>query len=160
MRTLGIDPGTAIMGFGLVEEDGRNLKAVEYGCIRTSKDKSPSQRLHILYKRLEEIIIEFKPSHLAVERLFFNDNAKTAMSVGEARGIILLAGASAGLMISEYTPLQVKMAITGYGKADKKQVQQMVKILLKLDDVPKPDDTADALAIAICHLHSYNMEKR
>jgi len=160
MKTLGIDPGTAIMGFGLVEDDSRNLKAVEYGCIRTTKDKSPHERLLDLYKRLEEIIREFRPDYLAVEKLFFSTNIKTAMSVGEARGVILLSAARAGLKVAEYTPLQVKMAITGYGKADKRQIQQMVKTLLKLKVIPRPDDAADALAIAICHLHSYNMEKK
>lgn len=158
MRTLGIDPGTAIMGYGVVEEDGRKLRAVEYGCIRTSNKNAPHERLQILHERLAEIIQEFKPECVAIEKLFFTNNAKTALAVGEARGVALLAASSAGLRVAEYTPLQVKLAITGYGKADKNQIQQMVKNLLCLKEIPKPDDTADALAIAICYLHSYNMQ--
>lgn len=159
MKTLGIDPGTAIMGFGLVESSPRGLKAVEYGCLRTSKNLSPHERLLKLHSELEEIMNDLKPEHVAVEKLFFCSNSKTALSVGEARGIVLLSAAKARLTVSEYTPLQVKLAVTGYGKAEKKQVQQMVKVLLKLKEAPKPDDTADALAIAICHLNSYKMER-
>lgn len=158
MLTLGIDPGTAILGFGLVEESGRKLKAHEHGCLRTKKE-APGLRLHKLYLGLKDIIKDAKPDVIAVEQLFFCNNQKTAISVGEARGIILLSAAESGLQVFEYTPLEVKMALTGYGKADKKQIQSMVKRLLGLENIPKPDDAADALAIAICHLHSYKLKK-
>jgi len=157
MLTLGIDPGTAILGFGLVEEKGRKLKAHDHGCLRTPKE-AQGKRLHKLYSGLKEIIKETKPDIIAVERLFFSKNQKTAISVGEARGIILLSAAEFGIQVAEYTPLEVKLAITGYGKADKKQVQSMVKSILGLAEIPKPDDAADALAIAICHLHSYKLK--
>lgn len=158
MLTLGIDPGIAILGFGLVEECGRKLKAHEHGCLRTKKE-AQGKRLHKLYNGLKEIIKDTKPDIIAVERLFFAKNQKTAISVGEAKGIILLSAAESGIEVFEYTPLEVKMAITGYGRADKKQIQSMVKSLLGLEDIPKPDDAADALAIAICHLHSYKLKK-
>ncbi|MBI5700441.1 crossover junction endodeoxyribonuclease RuvC [Candidatus Saganbacteria bacterium] len=157
MKTLGIDPGTAIMGFGLVTDSERSLKALEFGCIRTTKENLPHERLRILYEKLGKLLKELRPDCIAIERLFFATNSKTAISVGEARGVALLAAARAKVVVAEYTPLQVKLAITGYGKADKNQVGQMVKNLLKLEEVPKPDDTADALAIAICHLHSYHI---
>jgi len=154
MLTLGIDPGTATMGYGLVEENGSGLKEICFGAIKTSSKQEMPLRLHKLHTELLAIISKHKPDCVAVEKLFFGRNAKTAMSVGQARGIVILAAAESGVPIAEYTPLQVKIAATGYGKADKGQVQQMVKTLLKMESIPKPDDAADALAVAICHLHS------
>lgn len=160
MRILGIDPGTAIMGHGLIEQRGNILKPLQYGSWRTSPNSPMPERLLSLYKELEAFIKEYQPDVLAVEELFFNRNTTTAISVGQARGIVLLAGAQAGLAVYEYTPLQVKQAVVGYGKADKQQVQHMVKALLGLQEIPKPDDTADALAIAICHAHSAHLLRR
>jgi crossover junction endodeoxyribonuclease RuvC len=159
MLTLGIDPGTAATGFGLVEQLGEKLIHVHCGCITTSSKDTPQKRLGQIYQELKKVILKYRPKYLAVERLYFGQNTKTAMAVGQARGIVLLAAVEAGVPISEYTPLEVKMALTGYGKADKKQIQQMVKTLLKLDFIPKPDDAADALAVAICHLHSYRLKE-
>ncbi len=158
MLTLGIDPGTATTGFGLIKEKKDRLAFVDHGIISTSKKDSSQDRLRKIYSELKNILIEFKPDAVAIERLFFGKNSKTAIAVGQARGIALLTAAELKIPIAEYTPLQVKMAITGYGKADKKQVQQMVKTLLRLDFIPKPDDAADALAIAITHLHSHKLE--
>jgi len=157
MLTLGIDPGTATTGYGLVVVREDRLAFVEHGVISTSKKDEPQARLRVIYLRMKEIILKHKPAVVAVEKLFFGTNTKTAIAVGQARGIILLAAAEQRVPVAEYTPLQVKMAITGYGRADKKQIQQMVKTLLGFDMIPKPDDAADALAIAICHLHSYKM---
>ena len=154
IRVLGIDPGTAIMGFGLVEKNRDKLNMMEYGCWRTSADLSLPERLLSLYDTLCAFLDTHKPDHLAVESLFFNRNTKTALIVGQARGVVLLAGAQKGPRIAEYTPLQVKQAVVGYGKADKKQVQYMVKAILGLSKTPQPDDAADALAIAICHANS------
>lgn len=157
MLTLGIDPGTATTGFGLVSEQGNRLVFVDHGVIRTPKTDTSQARLRKIYLELKKLINTYKPRIVAVEKLFFGVNSKTAIAVGQARGMSLLAAAEQKVAVAEYSPLQVKMAVTGYGKADKKQVQQMVKTLLKLDDLPKPDDAADALAIAICHLHSYRL---
>ena len=154
MRTLGIDPGTATTGFGVVDEINKKLSLVDYGCIKTSADLDMPSRLNIISEQMKELIDKYKPENVAVEQLFFTTNAKTAIKVGEARGVILLTASQAGVKVSEYTPLQVKMALTGYGKADKKQVQYMVKSVLKCKEIPKPDDAADAVAIAICHLNS------
>ena len=159
MRTLGIDPGTATTGFGIVDENDKKLSLVEYGCIRTSSQLSMSERLEIISKELTGIIMRSNPDAIAVEQLFFASNSKTAIKVGEARGVILLTAAQAGMKVAEYTPLQVKQALTGYGKADKKQIQYMVKNLLKCPDVPKPDDASDACAIAICHIHSQKLKE-
>lgn len=153
MIILGIDPGTAITGFGLVEYLGNRYKPIAYSCLRTGPELPLDLRLQRLYQGLQEIIGTYKPDFMAVEQLFFNKNARTALAVGHARGIALLAGANAGIPVAEYTPLQVKQAVTGYGKADKHQVQFMVKTLLSLKEIPKPDDVADALAVAICHAH-------
>jgi crossover junction endodeoxyribonuclease RuvC len=155
MLVIGIDPGTAITGFGLVRElqDG-NLESIEYGAIVTPADTPLHERLLVLYDRLDEIIKRFKPEGGAVEKLFFQRNVRTAMSVGQGRGVALLALAKADIPVGEYTPLEVKQAIAGYGGADKTQVQEMVRALLHLNDIPQPDDAADALAVAICHLHS------
>jgi crossover junction endodeoxyribonuclease RuvC len=158
---LGVDPGTAITGFGLVSYTGNHLKKITYGAIRTTPDQSLATRLHHLYQDLSQIINEYKPDAIAVEQLFFNKNVRTALAVGQARGVILLAAATVGYEVAEYTPLQVKLAVTGYGRAEKMQIQEMVRVLLCLTEIPKPDDAADALAIAICHAHSWKLgEKR
>lgn len=157
MLTLGIDPGTATTGFGLVRQLADKLDHVHCGVITTTPKDSPQDRLRKIHAELKQLIIKHKPTHMAVERLFFGVNTKTAMAVGQARGIVLLTAAEHGLPVIEYTPLEVKVAVTGYGKAEKKQIQQMVKFLLKMADIPKPDDAADALAVAICHLHSHKM---
>ena len=154
MRILGIDPGYAILGWGVLDVEGNRFKVVAYDSILTDKDTPMPRRLQELYMGLQEIIDKYKPDEASIEELYFNNNAKTAIMVGEARGVAILACANGGLAINEYTPLQIKQALVGYGRADKKQVQQMVKTLLNLDAVPKPDDTADALAAAICHGHS------
>lgn len=154
MRILGIDPGTAIIGYGIIDYEGNKLIPVNFGVIRTTSNLSPHKRLNLIYEGIAEKIEEYKPEVMSVEKLFFNKNTKTALAVGEARGVIILAGAKTGLMVEEYTPLQVKMAVVGYGRAQKGQVQEMVRILLGLSKIPKPDDAADALAIGICHAHS------
>ncbi|MGI5901305.1 MAG: crossover junction endodeoxyribonuclease RuvC [Desulfitobacteriia bacterium] len=154
MLILGIDPGTAIMGYGLIEKKGHNLYPITYSCWRTPAQYPMTQRLKILYDSLEKLLLKYSPDVVALEELFFNRNVSTALSVGQARGIVLLAAAKKNIQVYEYTPLQVKQAVVGYGKADKQQVQYMVKALLSLKENPKPDDTADALAIAICHAHS------
>jgi crossover junction endodeoxyribonuclease RuvC len=154
MRVLGIDPGTATTGYGVVEEVGGELNPVAFGVIRTPADQSLPARLQLIYRAVKELAVEWKPSAAAVEELFFSRNVRTAMSVGQARGVTLLALVDAGLAVAEYTPLTVKQAVTGYGSADKAQVQEMVRLLLRLTEPPRPDDAADALAVAICHLHS------
>ena len=159
MLTLGIDPGTAATGFGLVRQQGGKLSYVSCGCVSTSPKETSQGRLAKIYAELKKLILDYKPDSVAVERLYFGENSKTAMAVGQARGMALLAAAEGKVPVSEYTPLEVKMALTGYGRAEKKQIQQMVRILLKLADVPKPDDAADALAVAICHLHSYKLSR-
>ncbi len=151
MIILGIDPGTAIVGYGLVENTLGRLQTQNYGCIRTSSRKSAALRLAIIYDRLREIIIHGQPQIVAIEKLFFNKNTRTAMAVGQARGVALLAAAHSNLPVIEYTPLEVKQAVTGFGRAPKEQVQRMVQTLLVLDEPPRPDDVADALAVAICH---------
>jgi len=152
MLVIGIDPGTAITGYGLVREiDDGNLCVVDYGVIQTPTNCSMPQRLLELHTRLKEILILHRPQSGAVEKLFFQRNVRTAISVGQGRGVALLALAEEGLEVAEYTPLEIKQAVTAYGKADKKQVQRMVQVLLGLSEVPRPDDAADALAVAICH---------
>jgi crossover junction endodeoxyribonuclease RuvC len=146
---LGIDPGTATLGFGAISCIGNRFELVEYGVVTTPAKQEPSLRLLHIYESLTELVAKVKPDLIAVERLFFTTNVTTAMSVAEARGIVLLVAASAKIKVVEATPLQVKQAITGYGKADKKQMQQMVKTILGMPEIPKPDDAADALAIAI-----------
>lgn len=154
MRILGIDPGYAIMGWCVLDMKGNMFKPVDYGSITTDAGLEMPIRLQHLYSDLVFIIEKYKPEEAAVEELFFTTNAKTAIKVGEARGVAMLACINGGLEVSEYTPLQIKQALVGYGRADKKQVQAMVKAILNLDEVPKPDDTADAVAAAICHGHS------
>lgn len=152
---IGIDPGTAITGYGLIKEStSGDLTWLNHGVITTPSDWDEPRRLLFLYRSLSEIIKETKPDCCAVEKLFFQKNVKTAMNVGQGRGAALVALAEADLPFGEYSPLVIKQAVVGYGNADKKQVQQMVKLLLGLQDVPQPDDAADALAVAICHLHS------
>jgi crossover junction endodeoxyribonuclease RuvC len=153
MLILGIDPGTATTGYGLIQNEGNRLTAVDCGAIVTPANQALSDRLKTLYEEMKALIQRTHPDEMAVESLFFNRNVRTALSVAQARGVILLSGAEQGLPLGEYTPPQVKLAVTGYGKADKRQMQQMVKTLLHLEKIPKPDDAADALAIAICHLH-------
>ncbi len=154
MLILGIDPGTAIVGYGLIEKQGQKLIPVSYSCWRTKADMPMAERLLIIYESLDKFLRENPPDVMAVEELFFNRNTTTALTVGQARGVILLAAAKNNIEVFEYTPLQVKQAVVGYGKADKQQVQFMVRALLVLKETPKPDDTADALAVAICHAHS------
>jgi crossover junction endodeoxyribonuclease RuvC len=154
---LGIDPGTAITGYGLVREDEAGLVLVDCGVITTAPDQSPPERLQAIYQGLEDVIRQHQPEEAAVEELFFSRNVRTALSVGQARGVTLLALANAGLPIHEYKPLEVKLAVAGYGGADKHQVQEMVRMLLDLDRVPEPDDAADAVAVAVCHIHSARM---
>lgn len=155
MLVLGIDPGTAITGYGLVREaaDG-SLVSIDHGVILTPAAMEMPERLRLLFEELNKILLLHKPESAAVEKLFFQRNVTTALSVGQARGVVLLCMAQQKLPVAEYTPLEVKQAVAGYGGADKNQVQQMVKALLGLKLVPKPDDAADALAVAICHLHS------
>jgi len=152
---LGIDPGIATTGYGLVRltQDGE-LVAVSFGIISTPKDSSPPARLEILFDQLKALLKKHKPDTAAVEKLFFQSNVKTALSVGQARGVIMLCLQKAGIEPFEYTPNEVKQAVAGYGGADKRQVQDMVRALLQLDSIPKPDDAADALAIAITHLNT------
>ncbi len=157
MIILGIDPGTAITGFGLIAKQGNHLKRIAFGVIRTNPEIGMALRLKQIHQELRVIIEHYRPDVMAVEQLFFNKNVRTALAVGQARGVILLTGAEAGLEIIEYTPLQVKTAVVGYGRAEKAQIQEMVRMLLCLSEIPKPDDAADALAIAICHAHSYKV---
>lgn len=154
MIILGIDPGTATTGYGVIEKKKKSVKFIACGCIKTSSKLSDEKRLSIIHKDLKKLIKKYKPNQIAVEKLYFGDNAKTAMVVGQARGVILLGAAQAKLPVSEYTPLQVKIAITGYGRAEKKQIQRMVKVLLNLKKIPRPDDAADAVAVAICHANT------
>jgi crossover junction endodeoxyribonuclease RuvC len=154
MLVLGIDPGLATTGYGLVAGDGQTLEAVVYGVLRTPPNIPVAERLVMLHDELTALLDRYRPDVVAMEELFFSTNARTAMTVGEARGVLLLTAAQAGLTIAEYTPLQVKQAITGYGQAEKHQVQQMVRLLLGLPEIPRPDDAADGLAVSICHHHS------
>ncbi len=151
MRILGIDPGIGRTGWGVIESKNTKIKSQNYGCIETSDNLHIAARLHLLYRQIVEIVAQHEPDAIAIEELFFNTNAKTALIVGQARGVVLLAAAEKNIPIAVYTPLQVKIAVTGYGRAEKQQVGQMVKTLLRLTEIPKPDDTADALAIALTH---------
>lgn len=157
MLTLGIDPGTAITGYGLVRESEDRLALVDFGVITTPAGQPLAGRLQIIYRGLADLVQRHRPDAVAVEELFFSRNARTALAVGHARGVTLLALADAGLKVHEYKPVEVKQAVTGYGAADKYQVQEMVRMLLELDEVPRPDDAADALAVAVCHIHSARM---
>lgn len=154
MVILGIDPGYAIVGWGVIEYSGSRFRTLGYGSIQTPAGLPIVDRLEMIYRGMSEIIEKYKPDGMAVEELFFNTNTTTAIAVAEARGIILLSARLCGVEIGEYTPLQVKQAVVGYGRAEKKQVISMVTSLLGLKEPPKPDDTADALAVAVCHAHS------
>lgn len=158
MLVLGIDPGTAITGYGLVRQlDDGTLALVDYGAVLTSPDQPMPERLLNLHQGLMKIIDLHRPDCGAVEKLFFQKNVRTALAVGQARGVALLALAENNISLAEYTPLEVKQAVTGYGGADKNQIQQMVSVLLNLTELPKPDDAADALAVAICHVNNSHM---
>ncbi|MDD2511340.1 MAG: crossover junction endodeoxyribonuclease RuvC [Syntrophomonas sp.] len=157
MRVLGIDPGTATTGYGLICSEAGRVKAITYGTIVTPAQMEMPLRLQQIHKELESLLMEYKPDAVAVEEIFFNHNSKTVITVAQSRGVILMTAAAAGMPVAEYTPLQVKQAVVGYGKAEKKQVQLMVQKILTLQELPRPDDAADALAVAICHLHSYRL---
>ena len=154
MLILGIDPGYAIIGYGIIEYNSNRFSVVEYGAITTDANCKFTSRLHKIYSDLSDVILRYKPDVMSIEKLYFNTNTTTAIDVAQARGVILLAATNNRIPVYEYTPLQVKSAVTGYGRAEKKQVMDMVKHILRLDKIPKPDDTADALAIAVCHAHS------
>ena len=154
MRILGIDPGLAIVGWGVIEYNASKFRVLGYGSIDTPARTPTEDRLLLIYEGLKQIIEKYKPDQMAVEELFFNTNITTGIRVAEARGVILMCAHSLGVKIFEYTPLQVKQAVVGYGKAEKRQVIAMVTALLKLEKPPKPDDTADAVAIALCHAQS------
>jgi crossover junction endodeoxyribonuclease RuvC len=155
MLVVGIDPGTATTGYGFVRETEQgDLEAIDYGVIQTPAGWPAEQRLLLLYQELKRLLLLHHPTSGAVEKLFFQRNVTTAIAVGQGRGVVLLAMAESNLTVAEYTPMEVKQAITGYGGAEKKQIQMMAKALLNLADIPKPDDAADALAIAICHIHT------
>jgi crossover junction endodeoxyribonuclease RuvC len=158
MLVLGIDPGTAITGWGIVEQDGDSLALVDHGTVTTTQGAPLPERLQVIYRELGQILSTHRPDVVAVEKLFFSKNARTALAVGHARGVVLLAIADAGLPLHEYTPLEVKQSVSGYGRASKEQVQKLVQILLGLDFIPEPDDAADAIAVAICHIHSARLE--
>lgn len=153
MITLGVDPGTALLGYGFVEDQPEPV-ALAYGVIETKPDRPMPERLSRIFDELSQLVHVYRPDVLAVEQLFFARNATTAIAVGQARGVVLLAAARAGVPVVEYKPAEVKQAVVGYGKAEKHQVQEMIRLLLRLDAVPQPDDAADALAIALCHAQS------
>ena len=154
MRILGIDPGIAIVGYGVVDKEYNKYKTIAYDAVTTKAHTPLEERLKLVYDGVCEVIELYKPEAMAIEELFFNNNAKTALTVGQARGVIILAAVENNIPIFEYTPLQVKQALTGYGRASKGQIQQMMKSMLGLTEIPKPDDVADALAIAVCHGNS------
>ena len=160
MIILGIDPGFAITGYGVLDYKDNRFTALTYGVLSTKSTELFTDRLNAIDKRIKELIIEYKPDCCSIEELFFNNNAKTAIAAAQGRGVAIISVTSHGIPVYEYTPLQVKQSVTGYGRADKNQVQQMVKMILHLDKIPKPDDAADALAIAICHAHSKLIAKR
>ena len=154
MRILGVDPGYAIVGWGVVDYQNTRFSVVDYGAILTEAGTPFNKRLEQIYDGMCAVIGRHSPQSMAIEKLFYNTNAKTVIDVGQARGALILAAQKGGLAIAEYTPLQVKQSVVGYGRAEKKQVQEMTKLILNLPRIPKPDDTADALAIAICHAHA------
>jgi crossover junction endodeoxyribonuclease RuvC len=151
---LGIDPGTARTGYGIITREGSTLRMLDYGCIETTPDRPLEARLLIIHEALTDLLDTHRPEAVGVERLFFNKNVQTAFAVGQARGVVLLAAAQHGLPLFEYGPGEVKMAVTGYGRADKAQVQRMVQAVLALKELPRPDDAADALAVAVCTANS------
>lgn len=154
MIILGIDPGYAIVGWGIIDYTANRFSVIDYGAVTTEAKTPFNERLEAVYDGVEDIIKRYKPSALAIEKLFYNTNAKTVIDVAQARGVINLAAVKNSVPIFEYTPLQVKQSVVGYGRAEKKQVQEMTRVILKLEKIPKPDDTADALAMAICHAHA------
>lgn len=154
MIILGIDPGYAIVGWGVIDYTANRFKVLDYGAVLTTAGTPFNERLEAVYDGVNEIINRYKPQAMAIEKLFYNTNAKTVIDVAQARGVINLAAVKNGVEIFEYTPLQVKQSVVGYGRAEKKQVQEMTRVILKLEKIPKPDDTADALAMAICHAHA------
>lgn len=154
MRILGIDPGYAIVGYGVLDYRNNHFGIVDFGAITTPAGMDFGRRLEIIYDEMQVLIEKTNPEVMAIEKLFYNTNAKTVIDVGQARGVLLLAAQKNHLPVYEYTPLQVKQSVVGYGRAEKKQVQEMTRLMLHLDKVPKPDDTADALAMAICHAHT------
>lgn len=160
MRIIGIDPGYGRTGFGVIDYIGNRLKPVEYGCIETKPHTPMPDRLFDIYGAVKEVIATHKPDAMAVEQLFFSKNVTTGIDVAQARGVVLLAAREAGLPVGEYTPMQVKQSLAGYGKAEKKQIQEMVRMFLGLDKIPRPDDAADALAVAITHAHSAPFQNR
>ncbi|MBR1592267.1 MAG: crossover junction endodeoxyribonuclease RuvC [Ruminococcus sp.] len=160
LRILGIDPGYAIVGFGILDYDGINFNPIEYGAILTEANTPFSERIKAIHTDMEYIFERYKPDCMAMEKLYFNSNQKTAINVAQARGVTLLSAAKRDIPITEYTPLQVKISVTGYGRAEKNQVMEMTRQLLNLAQIPKPDDAADALAVAICHGHSTRFENR
>ena len=151
MIILGIDPGTSRIGYGIISADHHIFEFIAYGCLEIEKQHKKEVRLPAIHNHIKDLIIRYKPEYAAMEKLFFQNNQKTVMAVSEARGVIYNACAMSAVPVGEYAPLQIKHAVTGYGKADKKQMQKMVQLLLRLPDIPRPDDAADALAIAICH---------
>lgn len=157
---IGIDPGYAIVGVGVIEYKGNKFRPIEYNAITTHASMAPSLRLKWIYDEIGMYLDKYKPDAVAVEELFFNTNAKTAILVAQARGVLVVSATNRDIPVYEYTPLQIKQAVTGYGRADKQQIQQMVKMLLNLNAIPKPDDAADALAVAICHAHSGNINEK
>ncbi len=159
MIVLGVDPGTATTGYGVVAENDGDLGLIAYGVLTTSADQPLPSRLQSIYRELRALAELHRPDSAAVEKLFFSKNVRTAMSVGQARGVAMLALADVDLALGEYTPLEIKQAVTGYGGADKRQVQEMVRALLRLDELPRPDDAADALAVAICHLRHVRLQE-
>ncbi|MBE0448155.1 MAG: crossover junction endodeoxyribonuclease RuvC [Actinobacteria bacterium] len=159
MIILAVDPGTATTGYGVIEYEGNCFKVKNYGIVSTDAKLATELRLQEIYYQLKNLVARYRPDSFVIEQLFFNSNVRTALAVGQARGVCLLVAADDGLPVAEYTPLQVKQAVVGYGRADKVQVQQMVKAILNLREIPKPDDAADALALAICHAHSYKASK-
>lgn len=158
MKVLGIDPGLATTGFGCVIKEGNRLRMHKYGVFRTPATMPLPARLLSIHQQFRELVSEWTPDAVAMEELFFSNNAKTAFLVGQARGVLLLGSGLLGVRTYSYTPPQIKQGITGYGKADKRQIQEMVRRLLNLSDIPKPDDAADALAIAICHIHAVKLK--
>ncbi|MEK7672995.1 MAG: crossover junction endodeoxyribonuclease RuvC [Patescibacteria group bacterium] len=157
MRIIGIDPGVAIVGFSIIEKQNGKITLLDYGCIRTAAGLAKNIRLHQISQDLKELVQKWQPEMASIEKLFFQTNVKTAMSVAEARGVIINTFTENGLELAEYTPLEIKMAVCGYGKADKKMVQQMVKMILNLKEVPQPDDAADAIAVGLCLANSLNI---
>lgn len=160
MIILGIDPGIARLGYGIIKKEKGKISLLTYGCLETLKDLKEETRLTSLFERLAKIISKYKPEAISLEKIFFSQNAKTALVVGQARGIILLAGGQSKIEVFSYTPLEVKLAICGYGRAEKKQIQKMVQSALRMKELPRPDDAADGLALAITHCYSKNYDRK